>query len=253
MDAKCEGIFFYLNKFTDGSSDWFAVYRPASSPVTQLTKDIICTLKSYHFLISYVISQDITSQLRNTDILYKISRLNLPTDVLETSVYAGDMPVFTGKVIHLYSISPGRIWYVSPKTLQHTRWSRKVSTRYPTMSRKDIKRYWLIHISAIFSILHAQSHCRMSSNQTHFMEHSSGTERYFFLVNYFPMKTISLSRYPSPCIDSLCLRSTVGKVMRPSRTVDLSVRSKIMFAEDARFHKENAWNIKTLVQIKDIS
>ena len=129
----------------------------------------------------------------------------------------------------------------------------KVSTRYPTMSRKDIKRYWLIHISAIFSILHAQSHCRMSSNQTHFMEHSSGTERYFFLVNYFPMKTISLSRYPSPFIDSLCLRSTVGKVMRPSRTVDLSVRSKIMFAEDARFHKENAWNIKTLVQIKDIS
>jgi len=67
-----------------------------------------------------------------------------------------------------------------------------------------------------------------------------GTERYFFLVNYFPMKTISLSRYPSPFIDSLCLRSTVGKVMRLSRTVDLSVRSRIMLAEDARFYKKKS-------------
>jgi len=72
------------------------------------------------------------------------------------------------------------------------------------------------------------------------MKHPSGTELYFFLVNYFPMKTISLSRYPSPFIDSLCLRSTVGKVMRLSRTVDLSVRSRIMLAEDARFYKGNA-------------
>jgi len=96
--------FFYLNEFTDGSSDWFAVYHPAPSPV--------------------------------------------------------------------------------------------------------------IHISAIFSILHAQSHCRMSSRLTHFMKHPSGTDWYFFLVNYFPMKTISLFHYPSPFIDSLCLRTAVGKVMR---------------------------------------
>jgi len=52
------------------------------------------------------------------------------------------------------------------------------------------------------------------------------------------MKTVSLRRYPSLCIDGWCwLRRTAGKVMRDSRTVDLSLRSTTFLAEDIRSNK----------------